>query len=116
MNQFYYLLPPKVRKQKRRKDDISEDRGKWIKTEQTAKWVVDPRVVPAWKLRQNETWDTIIRRNLRAGPDLSSGCKPCLKNQVNFFATMTVRFFNHEEIKRQDREKTENFIKSLRRE
>ena len=115
MNQFYYLLPPKVTKQKRRKDEGTDEKGKRFKTEQNSKRIVNPRVVPNWKLRQNETWDTIFRGQSRAGPELLSGCKPCLKYHVKGFCYDDCKFSkNHEEIKEQDREKTENFIKSLR--
>ena len=72
-------------------------------------------MIQSWKLRQNEKWDTIFRGQSKAGPDLAGGYKPCLKYHVKGFCYEDCAFAkNHEEIKGQDKEKTEKFIKSLR--
>ena len=116
MNQFHYLLPPKVKRTKNRSDDRVDGRGKRQRMDQqAAKRIVNPRIVPSWKLRQNEKWDTIFRGQSKSGPDLAGGYKPCLKYHVKGFCYDDCAFAkNHEEVKVHDKEKTDKFIKSLR--
>ena len=73
------------------------------------------KVVKAWKLRQNEKWDTIFRSKTRDGPILLMDCQPCLKFHVKGVCYNDCAFVkSHVELTDTDKEATASFIKGLR--
>ena len=71
--------------------------------------------VNSWKLRNNETWNTVFRQKTVEGPLLSLSCKPCLKFHVkgHCFSDCKQKA-SHCSLKDDDFNKTNEFIKTIR--
>jgi hypothetical protein len=68
-----------------------------------------------WKLQPNENWETIFRKKTLEGPDLSLGCKPCLKFHVKTICYDDCKqICSHQKLSVEDKMKTDKFIKELR--
>ena len=55
-------------------------------------------VVRTWKLRQDESWDTIFRSKTKDGPVLSLGCQPCLKYHTKGVCYSDCRFIKSHKV------------------
>ena len=72
-------------------------------------------VLKDWKLRNSEKWETVFRNKTNEGPDLSVGCKPCLKYHVKGLCYSDCRHqSSHRVLEKDDIMKTGKQIKKLR--
>ena len=116
LNRFTYLLPPRIAKltSEQEGDDINKPK-KREKTGNTPVMVRNHDMDSDWKLRSNETWNTIFRNKSINGPTLSANCKPCLKYHVKGVCYEDCAHKeSHCKLIGDDKAKAETFIKSLR--
>ena len=115
-NRFAYFLPPSVASVKEEpKKDSDEEEKVTKKKKEAPKYIKNENQVSDWKLRNNETWGTVFKHKSIEGPVLSTGCKPCLKYHVKggCFADCKLKS-THCQLKSDDKQKVNDFIKSLR--
>ena len=115
-NEFHYTLPKSVKKlTKPESDPWDRTGGPPKRPKQNSERVINSSLVDDWKLRQNEQWDTVFRHKSVKGPTLSIGCHPCLKYQCKGYCFKDcANKASHIQLKKEDKEKTSTFIKSLR--
>ena len=73
-NNFCYNIPPTVKKLSKTGNGDSSKRQKV-----GSKRVENPAMVEDWKIRPNESYDTVFKDKVKNGPVLSFGCKGCHK-------------------------------------
>ena len=118
LNRFHCDLPPSIARIVKRKSDDSpipnsdnKKKSKKGKVEQVRNNNIDN----AWKIRVNESWDTVFKNKSRDGPRLSCGSKPCLKYDVKGVCYTDCPFdAAHKELKGEDKKAVSAFIKELR--
>ena len=77
--------------------------------------MLNPSIIPEWKLRHSESWMTVFREKTSDGPLLSMHCKPCLKYHVKGICYDDCKNKkSHCALVGDDKVKTDDFIKSLR--
>ena len=110
-NRFFCSLPSNIMKL-----SSNENENKNSKKRKHVEKFINNAMNSNWKLRNNESWDTIFKGKTKDGPMLSLGCKPCLKSHVKGICYSDCQnkashcpIVNEEDIK-----KTDDFIKSLR--
>ena len=114
-NEFHYTLPRSVKKLSKPDNDPWDMTGGPQKRKKQSDRVANPSIVDEWKVRQNEQWDTVFRHKSVKGPVLSTGCHPCLKYQCKGYCFQDCsNKASHIQLKKDDKEKTSSFIKSLR--
>ena len=115
LNRFYYTLPASIKKLEPKDEKSRNEYERNPKKQKEAQAVQNNKLVREWKLRNNEQWNTIFRGKSREGPELSIGCKPCLKFHLKGWCYEDCNFkASHQELKNEDKQKTETFIKGLR--
>ena len=117
-NRFTYFLPPSIAEVQQdtssdNKKDQDEPNSK--KKKEAAKIEKNLQQVADWKLRNNETWNTVFRHKNQEGPMLSVKCKPCLKYHVKGYCFNDCKQrSSHCVLTNEDHAKTNTFIKTLR--
>jgi hypothetical protein len=117
LNRFNYQLPPSISKVVQPSDQSGCNLNQRERTnsQETAKPMRNTEPNRDWKLRPNENWETIFRNKTLEGPDLSIGCKPCLKFHVKTICYDDCKqICSHRKLSGEDKVKTDKFIKSLR--
>ena len=115
LNRFVYILPPSIAKLVQKKVDKSENTQSVKEKRERATSVRNSENVQEWRLRPNETWNTVFRNQTFNGPKLSMNCHPCLKYHVRgaCFSDCKNRG-SHCTLVGLDKENVSKFIKSLR--
>lgn len=122
LSKFHCTLPPSISRitPKTPKDSNpapfnqdSENSKK--RKKQQAERVKNTNPICSWKLRLNETWETVFRNKTKDGPLLSMGCKPCLRwhAKLDCFDDCN-NIASHTTLCGSDKEKTDAFIKEIR--
>ena len=122
MNRFFCDLPPSINKLHKKSsfefevgDDKSDSPRKKKTKKSSAEQIKNIAQDRTWKLRVDESWDTIFKNKSRDGPVLSFGSKPCLKYHSKGVCYSDCPFSSsHKQLKTEDKTKTSNFIKELR--
>ena len=118
LNRFYYVLPPSVLDSfnKDSEDKSSVTVPSKRKRENVAETERNLDLVQDWKLRSEESYETVFRNKTVEGPMLSLSSKPCLKYHVNGICYSDCKYKrSHQKISmKDDIDKTSKFIKSLR--
>ena len=111
LNRFHYKLPVSVKKL----TSISQDENNSNKKQRETKRHVNRNPEKEWKIRPSEQWESVFRHRSTEGPELSMGCRPCLKYQCKgaCFDDCTNKD-SHVNLKGDDKSKTASFIKQLR--
>ena len=65
MNRFHYILPPNVKKVKSKTQDEMYGSQQERKRQKEVKRIQNEKQVKEWKLRTNENWNNVFRKNLR---------------------------------------------------
>ena len=81
LNRFVYILPPSIAKLVS-KDATSDTKPVDKERKDRATAIRNSAPVQEWKLRPQETWNTVFRNQTFKGPMLSMQCHPCLKYHV----------------------------------
>jgi hypothetical protein len=112
LNRFYYKLPVSVKKisPPSNQDDTCSN-----KKQKETKRHVNRNQEKEWKIRPSEQWESVFRHRSTDGPELSMGCRPCLKYHCKgaCFDDCTNKD-SHVNLKDSDKCKTDAFIKQLR--
>ena len=115
LNRFSYFLPPSITRLDT--GDVANKKLKKRKEKDRAEMIKNTAQVEEWKLRASESWETVFKEKTVDGPILSFGCKPCLKFHVKGVCYDDCKNSeSHKVLAGKDKEKTEDYIKSLRNE
>ena len=112
LNRFVYILPPSIAKLvNKEKEPKSNEKEK----KERATVVRNSAPTQEWKIRPNETWNTVFKNQTFKGPMLSMQCHPCLKYHVRgaCFSDCKNRA-SHLTLSGADKESVTRFIKTLR--
>lgn len=120
LNRFVYFLPPSIAKlahddkiEPKRGDSARKEKATTVKNPATT--VKNPALVPEWKMRNNESWNTVFRNKTIQGPMLTMNCHPCLKYHVRGSCFNDCRnIASHCTLSGDDKGRVTKFIKSLR--
>ena len=113
-NRFIYHLPPSIA---RITSDVDSNTNKSKKQRNSSApiRVINNTIKQEWKLRHNETWNTVFRNKSTEGPMLSKMCRPCLKYHVKGVCYEDcANKRSHCTLTENDAEQTSNYINSLR--
>ena len=116
LNRFNYLLPPSIAKITTDSSQQDENQKKKKgRRDSSPVMVKNNSMNEEWKLRPNESWETVYRGKTKEGPMLSFSCKPCLKFHGKGICYEDCSHkASHCNLVGEDKELTNNFIKSLR--
>ena len=111
-NRFVCFLPPNIKKLT--KEQVNETSTKNKKSKMVQK-IVNTNQNADWKMRQDESWDSVFKNKTLGGPSLSMGCKFCLKYHLKGFCySDCARKGSHCIIIGDDKNKSDKYVKSLR--
>ena len=118
LNRFIYILSPTiaalVSDTKEPKVGTKPSR-EGEKFREGAELVKNTQRVEEWKLRRGESWTTVFRNKTIEGPLLQAKCHPCLKYHVRGSCYADCRNkASHCQLRGEDKNKVNQFIKSLR--
>lgn len=124
MHRFTYKLPPNImklqqlepEKENEKTNDSPKDNKKGKGKDKPSNTLVrNANIQSDFKLRVNENWDTVFRNKSTDGPNLSVGCKPCLKYLVKGVCYSDCRWkASHGQLSAEDTATTLQYIKQLR--
>ena len=116
LNRFQYTLPPSIAHLvTKEEDDPKPTRSQGGTMREKVEVVRNDTLMSNWKLKHHETWNTVFRNKSINGPLLSMKCHPCLKFQVRGFCFEDCKNKgSHCQLKGEDKNKVNQFIKELR--
>ena len=111
LNRFNYFLPPSISKIVNIEKEEANAPNKKKKSEVEK----NLEMIREWKIRPGEAWETNFRNRMNDGPELSRGCKPCLKFHVKGICYTDCKHRkSHCVLQGEDKVKMSNYIKELR--
>ena len=111
-NRFICFLPPNIKKLTKDQMDETDQKKKKGKLVQKE---LNTNQNPDWKLRQDESWDSVFKNKTNGGPILSMGCRLCLKFQSKGICySDCAHRASHCVIIGDDKVKSDKYIKTLR--
>ena len=111
-NRFMCFLPPSIKKLT--KDQV-DDNGKKNKKSKLIEKITNLNQNPDWKMRQDESWDSVFKNKTIGSPVLSMGCRLCLKYHVKGICySDCAHKASHCIIIGDDKTKCDKYIKTLR--